>query len=70
MDVDLESTGSLIDCVNVSPSIRMAVSSDKVTFTELSTTIGLEGLYDILEIIMVNAHNQRILTKKWEQENK
>lgn len=48
----------------------MAVSSGKVTFAELSTIIGLEGLYDILEIITVNAHNQRIVTKKWEQDNK
>lgn len=47
--------------MNVPPSIGMVVSSRKATYAELSTVIGLEGLCDLIEIISVDAHNQRIV---------
>jgi hypothetical protein len=39
-----------------------------VSLTELRTSIGVKGLYDILEIVHVDNHNQRILRKRWEAE--
>jgi len=31
--------------------------------TELSTTLGAEDLYDLLEIVSVDAHNRRVAMK-------
>lgn len=45
-------------------SIATALSSGKATMTELSTTVGLEGLHDILEVVMIDAHNARVAAKK------
>ena len=35
------------------------VSSGKATYHELDSVIGIEGLYDLLEIITIDAHNAR-----------
>lgn len=34
------------------------------TLHELDTVIGAEALYDMLEIIIVDAHNQRLMAKR------
>jgi hypothetical protein len=39
------------------------VSSGKATLQELKTVYGLEDLYDLLEIITVDAYNQRLLSQ-------
>lgn len=53
--------------MNVPPSVGMAVSSGKATMAELSTVLGIEDLHDILEVVIVDAHNDRIMRKKREQ---
>lgn len=50
--------------MNVPPTIGMVVSSGKATYAELCTVIGLEGLYDLIEIIMVDAYNDQVMRKK------
>lgn len=45
----------------------MAISADKSLAGPLASTLGLEDLHDILEVITVDAHNQRLL-RKLEQE--
>lgn len=55
--------------MNVPPSIGMAISSGKATMAELSTTLGLEDVHDILEIVRVDAHNARILDKRRQRED-
>ena len=40
------------------------ISSGKATLVELSTVLGIEDLYDLLEIIAVDAHNIREARKK------
>lgn len=53
--------------MNVPPTIGMVVSCGKATLAELSTTLGLEDLRDLLEIIAVDAHNARIIAKRRER---
>lgn len=39
-------------------------SQDKAAaMAALSTTLGLEDLYDLIEIILIDRHNDRILAK-------
>jgi hypothetical protein len=40
------------------------ISSGKATLHELDTVYGLEDLYEMIEIITVDAHNQRVLSKR------
>ncbi len=49
--------------MNVPPTIGMAISNDKALLGPLSTVLGLEALHDILEVIAIDAHNRRVLTK-------
>ncbi|AWB26210.1 transcription elongation factor GreA (plasmid) [Methylobacterium currus] len=41
-----------------------AVSAGKATLLELSTVYGVEDLYDIIEIIMIDAHNERVIAQE------
>lgn len=43
------------------------ISSGKATLVELDTVLGQEDLYDLLEVISVDAHNRRILNKMEEE---
>lgn len=54
--------------MNVPPAIGMVLGSGQklTTMGELNTVLGLEDLHDLLEIVMVDAHNQRILAKRSE----
>ena len=40
------------------------ISSGKATLVELDTVLGMDDLYDLLEIIMVDAHNRAIINKR------
>lgn len=44
--------------------IGYVVSSGKASYTELCTVLGLEDLYDIVEIVSVDAHNSRIINAR------
>jgi hypothetical protein len=46
----------------------MALSHDKSLAGPLSTVLGLEDLHDILEVILVDAHNRRIIEKRAKRE--
>lgn len=39
------------------------ISSGKATIVELDTVLGIEDVYDILEVLTVDAHNHRVLSK-------
>lgn len=51
----------MIECVNVPITISTVVTSGYATLHELDTVYGLEDVYDILEIISVNAHNRHAM---------
>lgn len=55
--------GGLIGYPNISAAIGAVISSGKATLVELDTVLGQEDLYDLLEVISVDAHNRRILNK-------
>lgn len=40
------------------------LSAGRATLQELSTVYGLEDLHDLIEIITIDAHNQRVLADK------
>lgn len=42
----------------------MIVSSGKATLAELQTVYGLEDLYDLIEVVNVDAYNQRVIDRK------
>lgn len=45
----------------------MVVSSRLATLGELWTVLGTQDLYDLIEIIQVDAYNARILAKRQER---
>lgn len=50
-----------LSCPNVSDAIDLATRSKFTTFGELSTVLGTEDLYDIVEIVVVSNHNDRVV---------
>lgn len=40
------------------------ISARMATMHELNTELGMEDVYDLLEIIAVDAHNERIAAEK------
>lgn len=49
--------------MNVPGAIGTVVSKHYATLHELQTVYGSKDLYDLLEVIAVDAHNIRILNK-------
>ena len=49
--------------MNVPVSIGVVVSSRLATLVELSTVLGGEDLYDLLEVLSVDAHNERVMSE-------
>ncbi|WP_244315093.1 transcription elongation factor GreA [Paraburkholderia unamae] len=47
-------------------SIGLVVSKKYATPHELQTVYGAEDLYDLLEIIVVDGHNDRIMSERKE----
>lgn len=47
---------------NVPKTIATVVSSGKASYTDLGSVLGLEDMWDLLEIVTIDAHNQRILS--------
>lgn len=61
MDLGDEDPKGLIDYPNLPRTIAVLISAGKATLHELETVYGMEDVYDMLEIIMVDAHNHRVL---------
>jgi hypothetical protein len=53
--------------VNVPPSVGAAISADKSLALPLSQAMGLEDLYDVLEVLQVDAHNRRVIARREEE---
>lgn len=60
MDRHDEPPGGLAEYVNVPRAIGAAISGNLALLGPLSTTLGLEDLYDILEVKQVDGHNARV----------
>jgi hypothetical protein len=53
--------GKLHEYLNVPPTIGAVISSRLGTLHEMDTVYGVEDVYDLLEVISVDAHNRRAL---------
>ena len=53
----------MIEYLNVSRAVGAVVSSGMATLRDLDEVYGLDDLYDMLEIISVDAHNNRVLSR-------
>jgi len=56
-----KSGGELSNYFNIPQTIGVVVSSKLVTLHELDTIYGVEDLYDLLEILIINAHNEQVM---------
>jgi hypothetical protein len=54
--------------VNVPPSIAAVIAFKPEVYPALCETLGVEHLYDVLEVISVDLHNARIMARKREQQ--
>ena len=64
LEIALDAPGAeLLDYLNVPPLLGMVQSSKPEYVGPLHSVLGTEDLHDLLEIILVDAHNQRLLTK-------
>jgi hypothetical protein len=52
------------DYINVPPTIGMLISKKVATLNELSTVYGVENMYDMLEIVMVDDHNTALANQE------
>jgi len=50
--------------VNVPRTIAAVVSGKLATLHELDTVYGVEDLYDLIEILAIDGHNQWLMTKR------
>ncbi|EDT7434784.1 transcription elongation factor GreA [Salmonella enterica subsp. enterica] len=51
----------MVDYVNVPRTIATVISSGKASKVELDSVLGVQDLWDLLEIIQVDAHNKRVM---------
>ena len=52
-----------MEYANVPRTIGMVLSHKMATLHEMQTVYGLEDVYDMIEVLLVDNHNQRILEK-------
>lgn len=55
--------GGLIECLNVPRSIHAVVGAKMATLVECDTVLGLEDVYNLMEIMAVDAHNRQVMQK-------
>lgn len=60
-------SSNVISYPNVPETIGIVVSVGKASYEALDSVLGIEDLYDLLEIIKVDAHNRRELNKEAEK---
>lgn len=53
---------------NVPRTIGAVLSSGRASIVEVTDSLGLEDVYDLLEVVVVDAHNARVLQKVREAE--
>lgn len=54
--------------MNVPPTVAAAISWEPSLAVPLSSTLGLEDLHDLLEVMRVDAHNRETV-RRHEEEN-
>lgn len=54
----------LAEYVNVPRSIGAVVSARLATYAELGSVLSLEDVYDLLEVMEVDAYNRRLIASR------
>lgn len=54
----------LAEYPNVSPGIGFLLSHDKSLAGPLNTVLGLEDMYDLIEVVLTDAFNDRLVEKR------
>ncbi len=57
------SDAGLIEYANIPPMVGMVVSSRHATLRELQTVYGVLDLYNLAELVAVDAHNARAVAE-------
>lgn len=57
----------LVSPVNVSPSINAIICSGKATYIDIQERLSVRDMYNLIEIISVEAFNKRVWRKHQEQ---
>ncbi len=57
-------SGDLAEYFNIPQTIGAVITSGKATLYELDSIYGVEDLYDLLEVLIVNAHNEQIASNR------
>lgn len=70
MVFDGDAAAGTIDYPNVGGKIGLALSRDASLIGPLTETLGIEDLEDVVEVIMVDAHNRNAARKAAEKERK
>lgn len=58
-----DSIGGLTGYANLPPLVGMVVSSRHATLLELQTVYGVQDLYNLAELVVVDAHNNRVISE-------
>ena len=58
----------LVEYPNASPGIGFLLSHDKSLAGPLSTVLGLEDMHDLIEVVLVDAFNDRLVAKRRKDE--
>lgn len=61
--LDLGDGRQYADYANVPPTIGSVISARLATMAEIETVLGMEDIYDLLEIMAVDEHNKRIASR-------
>lgn len=65
-----EGAGQVVEYPNVTKRIGALLSHDKSLIGPLTTTLGLSDMYDLLEVIAVDNHNDHVVRKAREDRNR
>lgn len=49
--------------MNLSPKIGALISKDPALLVQLTTTLGLEDLYDLIEVMAIDNYNDRVVER-------
>jgi hypothetical protein len=60
----------MIDPPNVPRNIFTVIQAEKASYAELDSVLGVRDLYDLIEIILISAHNQNAMEKAIKQEDR
>ena len=72
-DLEIDSgetdVGGLAEYKNLPASVGTVISSRMATLVECQSVLGIEDVYDIIEVLAVDAHNRRVLAERSKREN-